>query len=178
VILDALEHLRRGRTTFMSAHRLSTLRSVDRILVLDHGRLVESGTHHDLIQHSGLYRTLHDVQRSHGARFHDLRVPSGSLRVHPEPIESTADGLGAATLVWSTSGCRHVEVRVGAPDGPLFAAVEQDPDARSSYERETGAWVGDGMRFFLQDVTDGRPGRTVAEATARVLVFANAEAPS
>jgi len=62
VILDALERLMAGRTTFLVAHRLSTLRNVNTILVLNHGRIVESGTHRELLAWDGLYRQLHDVQ--------------------------------------------------------------------------------------------------------------------
>jgi ATP-binding cassette subfamily B protein/subfamily B ATP-binding cassette protein MsbA len=62
VILDALDLLMVGRTTFMIAHRLSTVRRADLILVLDHGRLVESGTHQDLLEKGGLYRQLYDLQ--------------------------------------------------------------------------------------------------------------------
>jgi ATP-binding cassette, subfamily B, bacterial len=62
VILDALERLMAGRTTFLVAHRLSTLRNVSSILVLNHGRVVEQGTHDELLRRSGLYRQLHDMQ--------------------------------------------------------------------------------------------------------------------
>jgi ATP-binding cassette, subfamily B, bacterial len=62
VILDALEQLMRGRTTFLVAHRLSTLRNVDQIVVLDRGRIVERGTHEELLTVGGVYRQLHDVQ--------------------------------------------------------------------------------------------------------------------
>jgi ABC-type multidrug transport system fused ATPase/permease subunit len=62
VILDALERLMRGRTTFLVAHRLSTLRHVDLILVIDHGRIIERGTHDELLKLGGVYRQLHDVQ--------------------------------------------------------------------------------------------------------------------
>lgn len=62
VILDALDELMVGRTTFMIAHRLSTVRHADLILVLDHGQLREHGTADELLQKNGLYRQLHDVQ--------------------------------------------------------------------------------------------------------------------
>jgi ATP-binding cassette, subfamily B, bacterial len=62
VILDALERLMEGRTTFLIAHRLSTVRRADKILVLDHGRLVEQGTEEELLAMNGLYRQLYDAQ--------------------------------------------------------------------------------------------------------------------
>ena len=61
-IREALEELTRNRTTFIIAHRLSTLRHVNRIVVLDGGRLVEEGTHEALLARSGLYRTLYEAQ--------------------------------------------------------------------------------------------------------------------
>ena len=61
-IREALEGLTRNRTTFIIAHRLSTLRHVGRIFVLDGGRLVEEGTHETLLARSGLYRTLYEAQ--------------------------------------------------------------------------------------------------------------------
>jgi ABC-type multidrug transport system fused ATPase/permease subunit len=62
VILDALDRLMVGRTTFMIAHRLSTLHSADLILVLNQGRLVEHGTQEQLLRLGGLYQQLYDAQ--------------------------------------------------------------------------------------------------------------------
>jgi ATP-binding cassette subfamily B protein/subfamily B ATP-binding cassette protein MsbA len=62
VILDALDQLMVGRTTFMIAHRLSTVRHADLIVVLDQGRVVEQGTHEQLMFAGGLYRHLWEVQ--------------------------------------------------------------------------------------------------------------------
>ncbi len=64
-IQAALTPLMRGRTTLVIAHRLSTILAADLILVLDHGRLVESGTHHDLLSRGGLYATLYETQFRH-----------------------------------------------------------------------------------------------------------------
>jgi ABC-type multidrug transport system fused ATPase/permease subunit len=62
LIQDGLRSLRKGRTTFVIAHRLSTIRSADQILVLEHGEIVERGTHDELLALGGRYRTLYDKQ--------------------------------------------------------------------------------------------------------------------
>jgi ABC-type multidrug transport system fused ATPase/permease subunit len=63
LIRDGLARLRQGRTTFVIAHRLSTIRSADQILVLDGGRIVERGTHAELLRLGGLYRSLYERQQ-------------------------------------------------------------------------------------------------------------------
>jgi ABC-type multidrug transport system fused ATPase/permease subunit len=62
VILDALDDLMEGRTSFMIAHRLSTVRHADQILVMSDGRIVERGTHEDLIARGGIYGQLYEAQ--------------------------------------------------------------------------------------------------------------------
>ena len=62
VILDALDDLMLGRTSFMIAHRLSTVRDADLILAVDHGRIVEQGTHEELSEAGGLYAQLRRAQ--------------------------------------------------------------------------------------------------------------------
>jgi len=62
MIQDGLRALRKGRTTFVIAHRLSTIRNADQILVLEHGEIVERGTHQELLAAEGRYRSLYDKQ--------------------------------------------------------------------------------------------------------------------
>jgi subfamily B ATP-binding cassette protein MsbA len=60
-VQDALERLMAGRTTLVIAHRLSTVRRADQIVVLDRGRIVEQGRHAELLGLGGVYRRLHDL---------------------------------------------------------------------------------------------------------------------
>jgi ATP-binding cassette subfamily B protein len=67
-IQRALDNLVRGRTTIAIAHRLSTLQQADRLVVLERGRLVEQGSHTDLMQRQGAYYRLYEAQaRQHEA---------------------------------------------------------------------------------------------------------------
>lgn len=62
IVQVALERLMEGRTSIVIAHRLSTIRDADKIVVIDHGRIVEEGTHTGLLNKGGLYAHLHAVQ--------------------------------------------------------------------------------------------------------------------
>jgi ABC-type multidrug transport system fused ATPase/permease subunit len=72
LVQDALENMAQGRTTLVIAHRLSTIRNAQRILVLEEGRIVESGRHQDLLEQGGLYRQLYLRQFSDTAERGDV----------------------------------------------------------------------------------------------------------
>jgi ABC-type multidrug transport system fused ATPase/permease subunit len=66
MVQDALERLSQGRTTLVIAHRLSTVRNADNIIVLDHGRVAAQGTHESLLAEDGLYAQLCRLQFDEG----------------------------------------------------------------------------------------------------------------
>lgn len=68
LVQEALERLMQGRTTFVIAHRLTTVERADRIVVLDGGRVVEQGTHHELLRLRGLYQRLYTREFDSGLR--------------------------------------------------------------------------------------------------------------
>ena len=113
-IQDALDRIARTRTTLVIAHRLSTIVGADNILVLDAGRLVEQGTHNELLAKGGLYASLWNRQRQaekarevlaealagEGQRIMDGRIASasGDLGTSPAPAAPVpAEGLPSAT---------------------------------------------------------------------------------
>jgi len=64
LVQEALFNLMRNRTSLVIAHRLSTIQHADEILVIQHGQIVERGTHEDLNNKNGLYRKLVDIQKT------------------------------------------------------------------------------------------------------------------
>jgi hypothetical protein len=82
-ILEALDRLMVGRTTFLIAHRLSTVRNADLILTMDQGRIVEQGSHADLLRQKGLYKQLHDLHT--GMLRRRFRPLSPSAATLPDP---------------------------------------------------------------------------------------------
>jgi len=80
-IIEALERLMAGRTTFIVAHRLSTIRRADRIIVLEQGRIVEEGSHVALMLRGGHYADLYNTYFRHQSP--DYQPGSGFVRVDP-----------------------------------------------------------------------------------------------
>jgi len=77
LVQEAVENLFRGRTVFIIAHRLSTVRKADEILVLNRGRLIERGTHEELLRRDGFYASLYKI--SQGGEILDLDAVEGSV---------------------------------------------------------------------------------------------------
>ncbi|MCY2961909.1 MAG: ABC transporter ATP-binding protein [Planctomycetota bacterium] len=84
LIQDGLQTLRQSRTTFVIAHRLSTIRTADQILVLEKGRIVERGTHAELLKLGGRYKELHD--RQHSLESERFVNPGESFGVGPDRL--------------------------------------------------------------------------------------------
>jgi ABC-type multidrug transport system fused ATPase/permease subunit len=133
LILDALDRLMEGRTTFMIAHRLSTIRHADLIVVLNHGEVVEQGTHDELLERDGLYQQLWETQigRRQRRRAAALAAAAGdgdAATVSSEPtVESLAQELAhdgyrpvrddwIGNAAWSLFGAISATVNDGSPE--------------------------------------------------------------
>ena len=123
VILEALGRLMEGRTTFMVAHRLSTIRNSDLILVVNHGAIVEQGTHEELLDAGGLYGELHDAQ--HGA-----------------PRRQAAAAIGADGLSELTKAIAEGRERGGDVSGPALAELAR---AMATRDADGAALADDGQ---------------------------------
>ncbi len=77
LIQRALQHLMQGRTTFVIAHRLSTVHRADMIVVMDEGQITEMGTHTELLKKGGLYREIYELQLSDQESFHETMETLG-----------------------------------------------------------------------------------------------------
>jgi ATP-binding cassette subfamily B multidrug efflux pump len=88
LIQDGLDKLRVGRTTFVIAHRLATVRRADMILVLDEGRIVQRGTHAELMEQDGLYHEIIDLQLSNQNRFVEENETDEDRLSHQRKLET------------------------------------------------------------------------------------------
>jgi ABC-type multidrug transport system ATPase subunit len=149
VILDALERLAAGRTTFMVAHRLSTVLGADLILVVNHGEIVEQGIHEELLQSGGLYAQLWDAQQ--GAR----RARAAAALSAEDLSEMTA----AVTAASETGEPVH-----GRPLAELARAmVTREAPTATDGEPAEAAWLLLGAAWPLLQEGRAEPLRELAE---------------
>ncbi|GER89465.1 hypothetical protein KDW_36270 [Dictyobacter vulcani] len=78
-IQKAMSELMKGRTSFVIAHRLSTIRDADLILVMNHGSIIEKGTHEELLAQKGFYADLYNSQFTGGAAAGAIQVPENVM---------------------------------------------------------------------------------------------------
>ncbi|HET7428373.1 MAG TPA: ABC transporter ATP-binding protein [Gaiellales bacterium] len=117
VILDALQRLMEGRTTFMVAHRLSTILHADLILVMNHGRIVEHGSHEHLMAAGGLYAQLHEAQHGAARRGATAAVSSDGLAELTSAIVERGGSLSGPALA---EMARAMALREGADQDPAW----------------------------------------------------------
>lgn len=154
VILDALERLMEGRTTVVIAHRLSTLRNVDKVLVLDRGRAVQFGTHDDLVAQEGLYRQLWTTQT--GQALLDAETTAGPTE---EPAASTEEPAASTEEPALSVHDDRAHVATGGPGGSVTVVAV----GRASFD-------GAEILLGLSDAQRRRP-----EAIAHAMVIRNGE---
>jgi len=128
VILDALETLMGGRTSFMIAHRLSTIRSADLIVVLNHGEVVEHGTHPELIARQGLYYQLYEAQTGRAARIESEYAIAQAEGKAPEEAAEIAMAAGAAAESEAADALAAMEAQPPQPEAAAAPATNGAPD--------------------------------------------------
>jgi ABC-type multidrug transport system ATPase subunit len=165
VILDSLERLMVGRTTFMIAHRLSTVRNADLILVLNHGRLIEQGTHDDLLGRESLYQQLHIAQtgqaqhRESIEQFErlELSVQEASLNGGHTVDVAPHNGTKEAVVPSQDEGASRLDVAEGdnaASEREAQRPAAKQPEAAGAPQRDehppTPRMIGAFSRFIRE----------------------------
>lgn len=122
LLQHAMAALRQGRTSFVIAHRLSTIRDADLILVMEHGDIVEKGTHDELIAAQGAYWRLYQSQFEQAAT--DLDAEDALTGSTPVVVSGDADDEAAAAQVGASVG-----PQVPTAEAAAAQSVVERPDA-------------------------------------------------
>ncbi len=129
VILDALDRLMVGRTSLMIAHRLSTVRKADLIIVVNRGRVAEVGSHDELLMGGGLYYQLYEAQNGEIAQIeadHLKRVQAGEV---PAVTNGTGNGRGVEReVIDSLARAVRQRIRASLANGGDTTALEEQVD--------------------------------------------------
>lgn len=153
IVQRALDQARIGRTTFIVAHRLSTVRNADKIIVFDKGTIVESGTHEELLQKRGLYYQI-NAQQKHGL---DLAAPTnlGNIRRN-SLLDSLRDTRESRSLsIYSTgAGCgKYKGFGAAGHGGNGEGLSEADQHGSSFHQDEERSFAAAGSGLY-GDMTD------------------------
>ncbi|WP_085836186.1 ABC transporter ATP-binding protein [Aquimixticola soesokkakensis] len=102
IVQEALERLSKGRTTLVIAHRLSTIRAAHSIVVMDRGRVVDQGTHEELLARGGIYADLYRLQYSEGKTVSDARAKAIAAPDAAQDSDETPSPLARMFSAFST----------------------------------------------------------------------------
>jgi ATP-binding cassette subfamily B protein len=108
LVQDALAHALSGRTSIVIAHRLSTVREADRIIVVDGGRVVDQGTHTELLARGGLYADLYETQFKAQASEVGTYGPSRGMSHAPGVPGANAGAMPSGTETRKTRSCSAI----------------------------------------------------------------------
>ena len=135
-IQQALENLIRGRTTIAVAHRLSTLRRADRLVVLDRGVVVEEGGHDELMRRDGAYRKLYDAQARQAANEAALESAAAAVAAAASVAAASAAVATAAAVSEPTIAALHQAAHL---TGAVLAAASESASAPTAATFNTAA---------------------------------------
>jgi ATP-binding cassette subfamily B protein len=127
LLQQAMAALREGRTSFVIAHRLSTIRDADLILVMEHGDIVEKGTHDELISAGGAYYRLYRSQFEQAASDLDTVETEAERSVDPRHAPPADDAVVVSAMAAAAS---EVRAPAGTDGPPRPAHGSPVPDRR------------------------------------------------